>query len=490
VAAVKAGIKALLVNKIGDLFLLTAISLIYLSTKTLDFDIIFNSIGLLEQSKYYFLFFNVAALDLICILFVLAACVKSAQLFFHIWLADAMEGPTPVSALLHAATMVTAGVFLLIRFSFIIEWSPVAMNLIVYFGAVTILFSGVIGLFQYDIKKIIAYSTCSQLGFMFLACGLSGYTLALYHFFNHAFFKALLFLSAGIIIHNLKNEQDIRKMGGLFKLFPFTFTMFLISSLSLSGFPFFAGYFSKDSILMLLYARAQLNGEFIIIYYLIMISLFITCFYSFKIIYYVFINKINVNKNIHLAGIKENLNFFTAVPMFSLAVLSVLSGALFKDYFIGGGANFFYEASIFIKPDNVNYFLFFKEQRLITLFIIVLSYTICILFSRYKYAIFEKKWFKSLEDKRRIYTFFIKKAAFDDIYNIVFNSKVYFYSRRLYEVFEKGLLLLLGPEGLYNNLKKISLYIKKKFNDGSIESLIFHFLLSVFFVLLVVFLNI
>jgi NADH:ubiquinone oxidoreductase subunit 5 (subunit L)/multisubunit Na+/H+ antiporter MnhA subunit len=186
--------------------------------------------------------------DSIAVLLVLAAFVKSAQMGFHMWLPDAMEGPTPVSALLHAATMVTAGVYLVIRFSFVVEYSLAAKALLVVVGFLTIVISSLIAMAQYDIKKIIAYSTCSQLGLMFYACGLSGYDLALFHFFNHAFFKCALFLLAGVMIHELKNEQDIRRMGGIYRFMPVTSIFFIISSMSLVGFPGFSGAVSKDAI--------------------------------------------------------------------------------------------------------------------------------------------------------------------------------------------------------------------------------------------------
>lgn len=305
-----------------------------------------------------------------------------------------MEGPTPVSALLHAATMVTAGVFLIVRFSFIFEFSPRVLMLMSYVSVLTILISGLIGLFQYDIKKIIAYSTCSQLGFMFLACSLSGYNFALFHFFNHAFFKALLFLSAGNLIHALGNEQDIRKMGGLKLLFPFTYTCFIIGSLSICGFPFFSGYFSKDAIVLLAYTKLILmpnGGAHYFLYLMILFGLVLTCLYSFKIIYYCFLgNSTNISKHLYKRGVVEKLNFYNVTPLMFLSVLSVTSGAFFKDYFIGAGSSNFFERSILVLNDHLLFFPFFKTGRFSILLILILAYIACITYCYFEDGIKKK----------------------------------------------------------------------------------------------------
>ena len=229
----KAATKAFLINKVGDLFLLSGISIILTLFHTLEFSTI-------ESLTPYF---ETSIIEIVSIFLFLGAVGKSAQIGLHTWLPDAMEGPTPVSALIHAATMVTAGVFLIIRCSFLFEYAPRILTLIAVWGGITALISGLIGIVQNDIKKIIAYSTCSQLGYMVLSCGLSLYNLSLFHLFNHAFFKALLFLSAGSIIHILNNEQDIRKMGGLAKLSPFIYINMVIAYLALAGFTFLAGIY-------------------------------------------------------------------------------------------------------------------------------------------------------------------------------------------------------------------------------------------------------
>ena len=249
IQANKSAIKAMLVNRVGDFFILLGLFSIYYVFNSLDYDIVFSLVPLVTDLKLLFINFEISAIDLICLFLFLGAMGKSAQLGLHTWLPDAMEGPTPVSALIHAATMVTAGVFLLARCSYLFEFSPFVLNLIMFIGASTAFFASTTGLFQNDIKKVIAYSTCSQLGYMMIACGTSGYAAGMFHLTNHAFFKALLFLSAGSIIHALADEQDMRKMGGLLKFLPFTYSMMFIGSLSLMGFPFLTGFYSKDLIL-------------------------------------------------------------------------------------------------------------------------------------------------------------------------------------------------------------------------------------------------
>ncbi len=259
----KAALKAVLVNKMGDCAFLFALGLIYNSVYSFDFDVVTTKLILLYDSTIWFLFWDVNLIGLICLFLFLAAMAKSALFGLHTWLPDAMEGPTPVSALLHAATMVVAGVYLLIRLGNLFAIAPdFVLNFIIFVGGLTCIFGASVALVQYDVKKIIAYSTCSQLGYMVLSCGIGHYTIALFHLTTHAFFKALLFLSAGVIIHFLNDEQDLRKMGGLINYMPTTFIYMLIGSLALMGFPFFSGYYSKELILELAYLNATGRGFF------------------------------------------------------------------------------------------------------------------------------------------------------------------------------------------------------------------------------------
>lgn len=284
----KAALKAVFVNKISDLFLFFGIILLINETNTAELPIIFSLIPFLKFKTIYFGIFKLNFLNVIALLFLGGVTGKSAQIGLHIWLPDAMEGPTPVSALIHAATMVTAGVYLLIRFSLLFEYSPKVLKIILFLGCLTALMSALIGSFQYDVKKIIAYSTCSQLGYMVVSCGLSNYILGLYHLVNHAFFKALLFLSSGLLIA-VFGDQDIRKYSNFHKFIPIIYLFILIPSLSLCGFPFFSGAFSKELIIQYSKLNFLIDGNFI--YNILLFSAGLTSFYSFKLYYIIFIKR-------------------------------------------------------------------------------------------------------------------------------------------------------------------------------------------------------
>lgn len=279
-------LKAVIVNRIGDFAVYIAMLLIFLTFKSLSFYSVFALGSYFEHVSVSIFGYNFLILNLICFFLFMGAVGKSAQVGLHIWLPDAMEGPTPVSALIHAATMVTAGIFLIIRCSPLLEYAPDILALITVFGALTAFISATIGLVQNDLKKVIAYSTCSQLGYMIFACGLSNYAASFFHLINHAFFKALLFLCAGSVIHAMMDEQDIRKMGGLAKLLPLTYVLMLIGSLSLLGFPFLTGFYSKDVILELSFAHYSVSGLFA--YWLGTISVFFTAFYSCRLLHLTF----------------------------------------------------------------------------------------------------------------------------------------------------------------------------------------------------------
>jgi len=280
-------------NRIADVFFILGILLILYKYKSLNFIIIMSLINFINIDTIYILYNNINLIELIVFFFFIVSIGKSAQIGFHTWLPDAMEGPTPVSSLLHAATMVTAGVFLLVRCSNIFESSQFISFLILSFGVCTALYASLVATYQYDIKKIIAYSTCSQLGYMFFACGLSFYNIAFFHLFNHAFFKALLFLGAGSIISSLFDEQDLRKMGFLIFKLPFTYISILIGSLAILGFPFLAGFYSKDLLLELTYTTYTFDGFFI--YFIAIFSALFTSIYSFKLIFFVFFQKTNLH---------------------------------------------------------------------------------------------------------------------------------------------------------------------------------------------------
>lgn len=349
--AVKSAFKALLVNRVGDVFLLAAFSVIFFLYGTLDFSILKTLIPF-YQLEYIFIFgFKINLLFLIGLFLFIGVVSKSAQIGLHTWLPDAMEGPTPVSALIHAATMVTAGVYLLIRLSFIFEFIPYLLHIISIMGAFTAFFSATIALVQMDIKKLIAYSTCSQLGYMVFSCGLSLYSLSLFHLFNHAFFKALLFLSAGSIIHSLNNEQDFRRMGGLLKILPNSYISILIASLSLCGFPFLSGFYSKELIIVSSFLEFEV--EKIFCFWLVYCCAFLTVLYSFKLLFLVFFSKFNYYKskinNIHESG------FYIYFSQVILLFFSIFSGYFFREIFIGFG-NFNIYNSILELPKSISFF--------------------------------------------------------------------------------------------------------------------------------------
>ena len=319
IQANKSAIKAMLVNRVGDFFILLAIFSLYFVFNSLDYDVVFNLVPLILTNKILIGCFDFFSIDLICILLFLGAMGKSAQLGLHTWLPDAMEGPTPVSALIHAATMVTAGVFLLSRCSFLFEYSFTALNFIMFIGSTTAFFASTTGLFQNDIKKVIAYSTCSQLGYMIFACGLSSYEVGVFHLSNHAFFKALLFLGAGSVIHAVADEQDMRKMGGLKNILPFSYTIMFIGSLALIGFPFLTGFYSKDTILEIAFAKYSIMGHFC--YFLGTFAAFFTSFYSTRLLFLVFLAEPNGNK-ISLLNAHEG-SWRMTLPLFILSILSI-----------------------------------------------------------------------------------------------------------------------------------------------------------------------
>lgn len=349
ISAGKAALKAIILNRIGDCGLLLAIFAIFLSYRSLDFSVVFALTPYFEQKTFFFLNYEINLLNFISFFLLVAAIGKSAQIGLHTWLPDAMEGPTPVSALIHAATMVTAGVFLIIRCSSIFEYAPNTLLIMAIIGSLTSIFAASAAIVQHDIKKTVAYSTCSQLGYMIFCCGLSNYPTSLYHLVNHAFFKALLFLSAGAVIHALLNEQDIRKMGGLVKLLPFSFVMMLIGSLALCGFPFLSGFYSKDLILETTVQTANYFQYFVI--YTSFATAFLTSIYSFRTLYIVFLGRTSIyrtaSKQIH------EVPQIMAFSLFILALGSIFSGYFFFDMFVGLGSDFF-ENSIFIKDLNAN----------------------------------------------------------------------------------------------------------------------------------------
>lgn len=346
--ASKASIKAMLVNRVGDFGLALGIFTIYNKTGTLSFPVLFNLLPYYtEVDKVSFFFFHWNFIDGAALLLFIGAVGKSAQCGLHTWLPDAMEGPTPVSALIHAATMVTAGVFLLCRCSPLYQYSPFALCIVAVVGTITCFFAGTVGLVQNDCKRVIAYSTCSQLGYMVFACGIGMFSLAMFHLVNHAFFKALLFLSSGSVIHGIGDQQDIRKMGGFQQLLPFTYTMMLIGSLSLAGFPFLTGFYSKDTILEGNFAQYTTIAAWI--FPLATITVLCTSYYSARLLFSTFLLKTNGYKTSidHIHEPSWKMTF----PLILLAFGSIFFGYFTKDMMIGIGSDF-WGGSLTILPSK------------------------------------------------------------------------------------------------------------------------------------------
>ncbi len=454
----KSAIKAIIMNKIGDFGIAMAIFAIFSTYGSLDYAVVFPITPYIIENQYLFLGFHINTVTFISLLLFLGAIGKSAQLGLHTWLPDAMEGPTPVSALIHAATMVTAGVFLLIRMSPIIEYSSVSLFIITIVGAMTAFFAATTGLLQNDLKKVIAFSTCSQLGYMIFSCGLSGYNISLFHLSNHAFFKALLFLSAGSVIHALNNEQDMRRMGGLLQLLPFTYIMFLIGSLALAGFPFLTGFYSKDVILELAASNYKISGSFA--YWLGAISAFLTAFYSIRLLYLVFFAKTNNFKSImsHV----HDAPFFMALPLMILAFGSIFIGYLSKDLLIGVGSTTF-SNSIFIHPAN---FRFVDSEfipfylKIIPIFFSILGIISCLI--SYKFSAYFLYYLKTTSIGKFFFVFFSKKWFFDFIYTHFITKKLLSFGYKYsFKLIDRGLLELIGPFGLKNLMARIVLNVNK-----------------------------
>jgi proton-translocating NADH-quinone oxidoreductase chain L len=454
----KSAIKAMLVNRVGDFGLALGIIATFSLFKSVDFATVFACSAHFAETSFIFFHLEWHALSLICALLFVGAVGKSAQLGLHTWLPDAMEGPTPVSALIHAATMVTAGVFMIARCSPLFEQAPQTLILVTVTGALTAFFAATTGVVQNDLKRVIAYSTCSQLGYMVFACGISQYAVGVFHLMNHAFFKALLFLSAGAVIHALADEQDMRKMGGTIKVLPFTYSMMFIGSLALIGFPFLTGFYSKDVILEVAYAKYTVAGTFT--YWLGAVSALFTSYYSFRLLFLTFIGPVN--------SLKDSLKhvhdapFLMGFPLFLLAFGSIFVGYLAKDMMIGMGTQFWGNA-LFMGPDHgllveseyipqaIKYipilfsFLGFLFALNLNLLGASFSYSLkTSTFGRTLYIFLNKRW---LFDK--MYTDFVALPAFFFGYNVSFKT------------LDKGLLEIVGPAGVIQTVSQGGRQLRK-----------------------------
>jgi NADH-ubiquinone oxidoreductase chain 5 len=478
----KSALKAIMVNRIGDFFFFFGIVAVFFVFNAVDFQTIFSMLPYVSSYNFNFFFFEINALTFISVFFFLGAVGKSAQLGLHTWLPDAMEGPTPVSALIHAATMVTAGVFLILRSSPIFEYSNFALNFMLIIGATTALLGGSIGLFQNDLKKVIAYSTCSQLGYMVLACGLSSYNVSMYHLVNHAFFKALLFLTAGCVIHSMSNDQDMRKMGGLINLLPLSYIMILVGSLSLMGFPFLTGFYSKDAILEVAYSSYSSIGFYA--YFCGTLTAFITAFYSSRLLYLTFLSYPNAYKN-YIEHVHESpLNM--VIPLVVLSFFSIFIGYIFKDMFIGAGSSF-WGISLFINPSltllTVSEFIpsFIK---LIPVFFSLLGAISSLIIYVYFYPQLIALQFQNFSLK--FYSFFNKKWYFDLLYNnfLVLPFLKFSYTN-VFKKIDRGFFEHVGPSGLSNYVSNLSNFVSKAHSGLIYNYALFFVLFLVFFTCIV-----
>ena len=453
IQANKAAIKAILVNRVGDFGLVIGIAIIFYEFNCLDYSSVFSLTPLNVNNKIIIFGNSFYVIDSICFFLFIGAIGKSAQLGLHTWLPDAIEGPTPVSALIHAATIVTAGVFIIVRCSPLFEYSPSVLNFITILGAMTAFTAASIGLFQNDLKKVIAYSTCSQLGYIIFSCGVSIYPVSIFHLYNHAFFKALLFLSAGSVIHAIADEQDIRKIGGLIRLLPLTYSVITVASLALIGFPFLSGFYSKDCILEVAYANYSTFGY--IAFFLGTVAASFTAFYSFRLIILTFIG--------YPKGFKKTINYihegniFITFPLVVLLFFSIYIGFFSKEAFIGIGCDFF-ENSIFIYPSNYKMI----EAEFIPTDVKITPLIFSIIgasASFFGYIFFFKSMyiFKLTGNGIWLYSFFNKKWFFDKIYNEYFNQSFIEYSHHIvYKIQDKGIIEIFGPFGVSSLFYKVS----------------------------------
>ena len=468
-SANNAAIKAFLVNRVGDFGLALGIFLIFYYFGTVNYTEVFNLIPTLVNEKINFLGFNFVVIDLICILLFIGAMGKSAQIFLHTWLPDAMEGPTPVSALIHAATMVTAGVFLVVRCSPIYELSPLGLEIVTLIGMSTAFFAATVALVQNDIKKIIAYSTCSQLGYMFFAAGVGAYNVAMFHLFTHAFFKALLFLGAGSVIHSFQNEQDIKNMGGVWRKLPFTYLMMIIGTLALTGFPFLSGFYSKDAIIEFAYLeKGSLSNYAAAIG---IITAIFTSIYSWRLIFLTFHGSFN-NKRLNIKDLHES-PLVMLIPLFLLSVGALFSGMFFKEIFIGAQSSqlFWKDSIMFLEPLS-------KEHP--PLWFLLLTPSFVIISIPFSYYLFIKKKLiieQIVKINYPLYVFLKKKWYFDELYDFIFVKSFKNLGNFFWRKIDNLIIDRFGPDGISNIIKKFSLYAVK-FQSGFIYQYAFIMLLG------------
>ncbi len=473
-----AAIKAFVVNRVGDFGFALGIFLVFVLTQSVSFDQIFAAAPGLAHKTIHIFGLDMDALTITCLLLFMGAMGKSAQFLLHTWLPDAMEGPTPVSALIHAATMVTAGVFMVARLSPLFEQAPAALTFVTIIGATTAFFAATIGLVQNDIKRVIAYSTCSQLGYMFVGLGVGGYSLGIFHLFTHAFFKALLFLGAGSVIIAMHHEQDMRNMGGLWRKIPFTFAMMTVGTLALTGFPFTAGYFSKDAIIEAAYASNR--GGAYYGFLLTTVAAGLTSFYSWRLVFLTFFGTPRWAADGHGSGHDHAARDDAAhdhdthghvahdhaahgheghaldphesplpmlIPLGVLAAGALFAGLLFSHNFIGEGAGEFWKGALFLEPGNEA--LEAREavpgftKQLPTL-LMVFGFFVAAIF----YLLAPSIPARLAQALKPVYEFLLNKWYFDELYDLIFVRPAFWLGRLFWKGGDGAIIDRLGPDGV------------------------------------------
>jgi len=467
----KAAIKAIVINKVGDLFFMVSLAFFYYCFQTFDYEALYVLAPMYKT--FYYLEIEALLFDIMCISIVLAAATKSAQIGLHMWLPDAMEGPSPVSALLHAATMVTAGVFLIVRCYPILQNSSFALIMLIFFGSLTCVFAGTTAIFQNDLKRVIAYSTCAQLGVMIQACGLAAPEFAMFHLINHSFFKALLFLSAGAIIHALKDEQDIRKMGGLVNLLPFSYFCLFLGSAALMGIPFLTGFYSKEGIITLSFYHGSLSK---FSYLLGLFAATTTIIYSIRLISLTFFNTPNTYRqttlNLHEAP------FLMTLSMFFLVCGSLSFGYFAQDFFIGFGSN-----SLGYSV-NENKSLYKADFEFTPFYIKLIPLVLILITVSFLYFYSPRNKLKS------VYYFLNNRWTIDYIYSELISKPVVYVSERYtLHIVDRGLLEWCGPYGLAQSINYL-VSITRGSQTGYISSYIFYILVGVAYILLIICFNV
>lgn len=455
-----AAIKAFVVNRVGDFGFALGIYAVFLLVGSVEIDTIFANIGQYETATVSFLGTDYHAITVIALLLFIGAMGKSAQLGLHTWLPDAMEGPTPVSALIHAATMVTAGVFLVARFSPVFELSPVALSVVTYVGAATALFAASVGLVQNDIKRVIAYSTCSQLGYMFVALGVSAYGAAIFHLFTHAFFKALLFLGAGSVIHAMHHEQDMRKMGGIKNKIPFTYITMVIGTLAITGVPGLSGYFSKDMIIEAAYAAHSPGAQFAFV--MTVTAALMTSFYSWRLIFLTFHGETRADH--HTFDHAHEGPWTIRFPLVVLSLGALFAGYLYSGKFIGGDRFTFWDGALVTTAgdimDEAHHVA--TGVKLAPLFAMLLGLAIALWF--YRPFEFMKKTDLPVRTAKTwdgLYAFLLNKWYFDELYNFLFVRPAFWLGRIFWKKGDEDTIDGFGPNGVSSMVAGVAAKVRK-----------------------------